>query len=125
MLADRVFDHRLVGGDDECGARGEHEQPDRLERLDRGVGQAAVEVVNQDDELLDPCPLEEIVECLAERLDLLGNGFRLPAALAAPLTPSSALASMFFSAARSSGRAPSRRNEWANAPGSGPGGGAR
>ena len=73
MLAHRVFDHRLVGRDDERSPRGEHEQPDGFERFNRGVGQAAVQVVDQDNELLDARVFQKLVECLAECFYFLRN----------------------------------------------------
>ncbi|GLS32586.1 hypothetical protein GCM10007937_42960 [Mesorhizobium albiziae] len=66
MLAHRIFDHRLVGGDDEGGARREDEEADVLQGLDRGIGQAAIEVIDQANELLDASLIEEIVKSLPE-----------------------------------------------------------
>ncbi len=73
MFAHRIFDHRLVGGDDKGGARREDEETDGLQGLDRRVGQAAIEVIDQDDELLDTRLVEKIVEGFPECVDLLGN----------------------------------------------------
>ena len=73
VLAHRILDHRLVGRDDERCPGGEHEQPDRFERFDGGVWQAAIEVIDQDDELFDPRVLQELVEGLAERFHFLGH----------------------------------------------------
>lgn len=71
MLADGILNHRLIGGHHEGGTRGEDEQPNRLKRLDSGVGQTAIKIVNEHDELVDARLREQVVECLAERADLL------------------------------------------------------
>ena len=77
MLTHRIFNHRLIGRDDERGAGGEDEQPDGFERFDRRVRQAAVEIVDEDDQLLDTRLLEQIVKSFPECLDLFRHIFRL------------------------------------------------
>jgi hypothetical protein len=53
MLSHSVFDHSLVGADDEGRLRDKEEEANRFERVDRGDRQAPVKVVDQDDELVD------------------------------------------------------------------------
>jgi hypothetical protein len=77
MFAHRIFDHRLIGGDDEGGAVGEYEQADRFERLDGGVGKAAIKIVDQHDQLVDTGRLQQARESLPEGLDLFRNVLRL------------------------------------------------
>ena len=72
MLAHRVFDHCFIRGEHESGTGGEYEEPDRFQSFDRGVGQTAIQVVDQYHELVDAGFLQQAVERLAER----GNLFR-------------------------------------------------
>lgn len=71
MLADRMLDHRLVGGDDEGGPVGEHEEPHGFERLDRCVWETAVKVVDQHDQPVNLRQLQQLAERLPESLNLL------------------------------------------------------
>ena len=69
MLADRVLDHVVVGGDDESGVLQEQEETDGLEGRDRGLRKTAVEIVDQDHQR-DPQLLEDVLERIPESLDL-------------------------------------------------------
>jgi len=95
MLAHRIFDHRLICGDDECGAIGEYEQADRFERLDGGVGKAAIEIVDQHDQLVNPRSLQQACECFPKGLDLLRHVLRL-GRLQKPLHAVDGLVVIFF-----------------------------
>lgn len=66
-----MLDEVLVGADHEGRPRDEEEEPDRLERLDDGVRQAPVEVVDEDDEGVDLAVLEQTGEVVAELADRL------------------------------------------------------
>ena len=57
-------------------ARREQKKTDRFEGFDCGFRQAAIEVVDQNDQLFDAGRAEEIVEFLTKRVDLLGHMLR-------------------------------------------------
>lgn len=77
MLADGIFDHQLVGSDDEGGALHEQEEPDRLQGGDRRLGQATIEVIDDHHELVDIGRVEQFLEFVAERVDVLWQVFAI------------------------------------------------
>jgi hypothetical protein len=95
MLAHRVFDHRLVGGDDERGAGGEDEQADGFERLDGRIRQAAVEVVDQHDQLLDARLLSSLSNAL-RKASISSGTFLVSPGFSIDCTPSMALSRFSF-----------------------------
>lgn len=76
---DCILHEAFVGPDDERRPRREQEQLDGLQRFDDGVGQAAVEVVHDDNEPTDVGCLQECLEIIAEITD--GSPHLLTAAL--------------------------------------------
>ena len=75
MLPHGVLDHSFVSADDEGCLRHEEEEADRFERVDCRRGQAAIKVVDQDDELIDLCFLQQFAEFLPEMVNVFRNAF--------------------------------------------------
>ncbi len=58
MLPNGILDHQFVNAHHKSGARDEEKESDRLERGDGRFGQAAIKVVDDDDQLIDGCRLQ-------------------------------------------------------------------
>src|SRR5205823_8697570 len=68
LLADGTLQDALVGGDDEDASRDPQEGPDGVEGFDHLMRRAAIDFIDEDDDALNVCFLDEISE---EGLELL------------------------------------------------------
>jgi len=75
VVADGVFNHSFIRRDDEGCLLHEEEEADSLQGLNGCVGQAAIEVVDQDNKLLQPGLSKQFVEVSGECLDRLNHRF--------------------------------------------------
>jgi hypothetical protein len=72
-----VFDHPLVGGYYKGGARDKQKQSYRLKGFNRGCWKAAVQIVNDNDEAIYVCGLEQFRELCPERMYVSRQCFSL------------------------------------------------
>ena len=81
VLADRIFDHRLVRSDDERSPGSEDEEPHGLQSLDSRIWKTTVEIVDEHHELVDAGLVEEFIKSSSEAVylfrDVLGFSIRL------------------------------------------------
>jgi hypothetical protein len=77
MFAERIFDHQLVGTDNEVGTFDKQKKADRFERRDGCFRQASIQIIDDDNELVDNGGVEQRLELFSERVDLLRQVIRL------------------------------------------------